>query len=205
MRLRTWAPVRRLGAALEAAGSGARRVAGFYGGVAQALPVHRALMLLTVAAFAAQSKAGAAAMYAGARVNVAILNGGQWHRLVSPVFLHGGGMHLASNLFSLYRIGPLVESAYGPARTALLYMLSGIGGNLAGLAFGPLRGMSVGASGAVFGMMGGAVAFALGNRQRLGRYSDAIVTNVGQVRAAAADGCRSERRLESFKLHTARI
>ena len=101
------------------------------------------MMLLTLGAFGAQNSAPRAAMIAGARVNAAI-DAGQWHRLVSPLFLHGGGMHLFSNLFSLWRVGPLVEASFGPLRTLLIYLLSGLGGNFAGLAFGAKQGMSIG-------------------------------------------------------------
>jgi membrane associated rhomboid family serine protease len=145
-----------------------------------AIPVHIALMVTTALAFGAQSTAPKVAMAAGARMNAAVING-QWHRMVSPVFLHGGAMHLLSNLFSLWRVGPLVESSFGPARTILLYLLSGVGGTLAGLAFGSPRVTSVGASGAVFGMMGAAGGFVLRNKRTLGTYGDMVLTNVGQV------------------------
>ena len=43
-----------------------------------------------------------------------MIRGGQWHNLVSPMFLHGSTMHLFSNCYSLWRLGPLAEQAYGP-------------------------------------------------------------------------------------------
>lgn len=145
----------------------------------RAIPFHKGVMVLSLLAFGAQKSSPRAAMIAGARINSAIL-GGQWHRLVSPVFLHGGAMHLFSNLFSLWRVGPLVEAAYGPARTAVLYLLSGVGGNLAGLWFSSNpRGMSIGASGAVFGMMGAVVGYVGRNSRALGSYGTMLLQNVG--------------------------
>lgn len=180
MRLRTSGPVRRGADAITRFLGGGASAASFYQRAAASLPVHVAAALLTLLAYGAQSYAPRAAMYGGARVNAAIDNG-QWHRLVSPVFLHGGFMHLASNLFSLWRVGPLVESAFGPARAWLLYLLSGIAGNLAGLAWGEARGMSVGASGAVFGMIGATGGFVFRNKRALGSYGDMLLSNAGQI------------------------
>lgn len=180
LRLRTSGPVRyvtdffdRLVGGVSGSGRAAGRAAG-------ALPVHGAAALLTAFAYAAQSYAPRAAMAGGARVN-ALIDSGQWHRLVSPVLLHGSFMHLLSNLFSLWRIGPLVQTSFGPARMWLLYLSSGITGNLAGLAWGPARGMSVGASGAVFGMIGATGGYVLRNRRALGSYGDALLSNAGQI------------------------
>lgn len=90
-------------------------------------------------------------------------------------------MHLLSNLFSLWRVGPLVENAFGPACAYLLYLLCGISGNVVGLAFGSGNGMSVGASGAVFGMMGATGGYVVRNKRALGRYGDMLLQNVGQI------------------------
>ena len=147
LRIRQSGPVRKTFGAVADLFGQAGALAVFLRGAVSIVPFYGMMMAMLCFAFALQQSAPRAAMLAGARVNSAIQNG-QWHRLVSPVFLHGGGMHLASNLFSLYRVGPLVEAALGPARAALLYLLSGIGGNLAGLWFGASRGMSIGASGA---------------------------------------------------------
>jgi|UniRef100_A0A7S3ETH6 membrane associated rhomboid family serine protease len=114
-------------------------------------------------------------------MNAAILYGGQWHRLISPIFLHGGWYHLFANSFSLLRIGPLVENLYGPGRTILIYLLAGVGGNVAGLLFGDPRVPSVGASGSVLGLMGAVAAYVLRNKRQLGRSGDALLTQVGQL------------------------
>ena len=180
MRLRQSGPVRRSWGALTSFAGGIASTVSSCRQAVEAVPVHGGLMLVTLAAYGVQNAAPRAAMLAGARNNAAI-NAGQWHRLVSPVLLHGGGMHLLSNLFSLWRVGPLVQSAYGPARALCLYLLSGIGGNLAGLAWGAPRGMSVGASGAVFGLIGATGGHVLRNKRALGSYGDALLQNVGYL------------------------
>ena len=180
MRLRTSGPVRRGVDAVTRVFGGATSAAGFYQRAVAALPMHVATSLLMLLAFGAQSYAPQAAMVGGARVNM-LIDRGQWHRLVSPVFLHGGFMHLFSNLFSLWRVGPLVTASFGAGRAWLLYLGSGVAGSLAGLAWGAARGMSVGASGAVFGMMGATGGYVFRNKRALGSYGDALLTNVGQI------------------------
>jgi len=157
-----------------------QRCVQFYNDVLASLPLSRLILLLTLAAYAAQQSAGKAAMYAGARINGFILQG-QWHRLFSPMFLHGSLMHLLSNSYSLWRLGPLAEGAFGKERLLLIYLLSGVGGNLLGLYYGSARSISVGASGAVFGLMGAVAAFALRNKRSLGAYSDSLLSGVGQT------------------------
>ena len=183
LRFRQSGPIRKtVGAAMDFFGE-AGALARFLRGAVSVFPFYGMMMVALLVAFGLQQSAPRAAMVAGARVNAAILRGGQWHRLVSPVFLHGGGMHLASNLFSLFRVGPLVEASYGAGRAALLYLLSGIGGNVAGLYFGAAQGMSVGASGAVFGLMGATGGYVLRNKVALGRYGDMLLRNVLQILA----------------------
>lgn len=97
------------------------------------------------------------------------------------MFLHHGVFHILSNCYFLTRIGPLAEGAYGRERFLLLYLLSGVGGNLFGLWFGPASSISVGASGAVFGLMGAVGAYALRNKKALGRSSETMLQGVGQV------------------------
>lgn len=162
-RLRTSAPVRY---ALSALDDGRRSIYAtqrFFVELATALPTNRIMLALIAAAYALQSALGKAMLLAGARMNEYILYGGQWHRLVTPMWLHGSVMHLLSNAYSLFYLGPSAERVFGSEGFLLIFLLSGIGGNLLGLRFGALRGMSVGASGAVFGLMGGLVGYALKN------------------------------------------
>nr|WP_026104860.1 rhomboid family intramembrane serine protease [Heyndrickxia coagulans] len=87
----------------------------------------------------------------GAKYNPLIMEGQYW-RLIMPVFIHIGIMHLFMNSLSLYYIGPLVERIYGKARFALIYLFAGFTGCLASFLFSPS--LSAGASGAIFGLFG---------------------------------------------------
>jgi rhomboid protease GluP len=106
----------------------------------------------------------------GAKTN-ALLNQGEWFRLVTPIFIHIGLIHLASNSYVLWIIGPQVERLYGSARFMLLYLLTGIGGVFGSyLGHLSLRDSSVpsaGASGAIFGLFGVVAVFGYKYRREL--------------------------------------
>ncbi|WP_170289381.1 rhomboid family intramembrane serine protease [Metabacillus lacus] len=87
----------------------------------------------------------------GAKENTLLLNG-EWWRLVAPVFLHIGFLHLMMNTLALLYIGGAVERMFGSRRFLFIYLLSGIAGTLASFAFSPF--VSAGASGAIFGCFG---------------------------------------------------
>jgi len=76
---------------------------------------------------------------------------------VSSMFLHGGLVHIAFNAWELWTLGRLTERFVGAASFALIYLLSGIAGNLASLLINPIQ-VSVGASGAIFGAAGALVS-----------------------------------------------
>jgi len=76
---------------------------------------------------------------------------GPW-RLIMGTFLHGGLLHIGMNMFVLLDIAPVVEELYGSARFLFLYVACGIGGSLCSTFFG--RAPSVGASGAILGIVG---------------------------------------------------
>jgi rhomboid protease GluP len=86
---------------------------------------------------------------------------GQWYRLVSAGFLHGGLMHVGVNSFVLYLLGGQTERVLGSVRFLLLYTVALLAGSFASLQFLG-NGMSVGASGAVWGLLGAQVALAYG-------------------------------------------
>jgi rhomboid protease GluP len=91
---------------------------------------------------------------AGALVRSRVLAGEYW-RMLSATMLHGSGEHLFGNCVALYILGLAGEHALGARRFLLLYVASGLAGSLASVLTGP--GPSVGASGAIFGLMGGVV------------------------------------------------
>ena len=73
-------------------------------------------------------------------------------RLLTCTFLHAGLLHLGLNCFALYSIGPDVEAVMGYSTFAAIYLLSGLGGSIASFLFSDL--VTVGASGAIFGLLG---------------------------------------------------
>lgn len=94
----------------------------------------------------------------GANYGPAVAEGAYW-RLLSSVFLHGGALHVANNMVILWLLGELLEKPVGTARLALIYLLTGLGSSLASLAW-HTETVSVGASGAIFGLMGATLVLA---------------------------------------------
>lgn len=89
-------------------------------------------------------------------------------RLVTSIFLHNGIFHLILNMYALYILGPQLESFFGKIKFAIIYLLSGIAGNLLSLLFLANNTVSVGASGAIFGLMGALLYFGYHYRVYLG-------------------------------------
>ncbi|WP_110926391.1 rhomboid family intramembrane serine protease [Bacillus massiliglaciei] len=89
----------------------------------------------------------------GTGVNLYIENG-QWWRLATPIFLHGSFTHLLLNSFSLAIFGPGLEKLIGSARFILFFLTAGILASAATYLFHPLTYSHVGASGAIFGVLG---------------------------------------------------
>jgi membrane associated rhomboid family serine protease len=99
---------------------------------------------------------------------------GQYYRLLTAAFLHGGFLHIALNMFALYLFGPTLEEALGRGRFLALYLVSALGGSAASYAFSAPSQGSLGASGAIFGLLG---AFFIVNR-RLGRDNSGLLVLV---------------------------
>jgi membrane associated rhomboid family serine protease len=81
---------------------------------------------------------------------------GEWWRLLTAAFLHYGPIHLAMNMLALLWIGRPLEDALGPLRYAMLYVVSGLAGSAGALLLSPDKAV-VGASGAIFGILGAAI------------------------------------------------
>ncbi|KAK3236866.1 hypothetical protein CYMTET_53020, partial [Cymbomonas tetramitiformis] len=82
---------------------------------------------------------------------------GEYWRLFSANFLHAGVLHLALNCFALGQLGPQVEGAFGSARFAFIYLSAGLSGSLASFLLSD--DITVGASGALFGLLGALAAY----------------------------------------------
>lgn len=96
----------------------------------------------------------------GALVPALVADGEAW-RLLTSIFLHSGFAHLAMNMISLYFLGSFAELQFGRSRFFALYFVSGIAGGLAYLYFGSFTAPAVGASGAIFGLLGGVFGYAI--------------------------------------------
>jgi membrane associated rhomboid family serine protease len=86
----------------------------------------------------------------------ATIANGEYYRLITAGFLHAGLLHLAFNMFSLWILGGLLEPAVGRLRFGLIYFVSLLAGSFGALLLEPTA-PTVGASGAIFGLMGAAV------------------------------------------------
>lgn len=92
----------------------------------------------------------------GANYGLLIRNG-EYYRLITSAFLHIGLLHLLVNSYALYVIGPQIESFFGKTKYIIIYLVSAIFGNLLSMLF--TDGISAGASGAIFGLLGSMLYF----------------------------------------------
>lgn len=90
---------------------------------------------------------------------------GEWYRLITAMFLHYGVIHLLLNMYALWILGRNLEASLGPARFLGLYLISGLGGNVAAYLISAPNAATAGASTAIFGLF--AALFVVG--RRLGR------------------------------------
>src|SRR4029077_21253257 len=127
-------------------------------------PVTIALLAAIVVVYVLQLATGDALTAAGANYGPAVRAGGYW-RLVTSMFLHGSILHLALNGWALYQLGALFEILVGSPRMLLVYFATGLAGSLVSAWFSQVP--SVGASGAIFGLLGALIAFLLRRRGAL--------------------------------------
>ncbi len=113
----------------------------------------------------------------GVKYNPAIIAGEYW-RLITPVFLHGSFLHAAVNLYALAIIGTGIERMYGPYRFLALYFITAFSGNVFSFVFSPNP--SLGASTAIFGLLGAQIVLVLQNRKLFGsRYRSILINSLG--------------------------
>ena len=90
----------------------------------------------------------------GALVGALIYTDGEWYRMVTAMFLHASLLHLAFNMLALFWLGTVVEQALGTWRFLLIYFVSGLAGSAGALVLSDPTAVTVGASGAIYGIMG---------------------------------------------------
>ena len=134
----------------------------------QSLVVVPVLILLNVAVFGytvAQARSlgsnGNSQLFQDWQLWPPIVAGGEWWRLFTAGFLHSGPVHIALNMMALYLLGRELEPLLGRIRFTAIYLISLLGGSASVFLFGDERIPVAGASGAVFGLMGGIVVVVL--------------------------------------------
>jgi membrane associated rhomboid family serine protease len=108
---------------------------------------------------AATLEGGGSLINDGGLFGPAISQGGEWYRIVTSGFLHAGPLHLFLNMFVLYILGGILEPAIGPLRLVGIYFVSLLAGSVGALLLTPDE-VTVGASGAVYGLMAATVLIA---------------------------------------------
>lgn len=86
---------------------------------------------------------------------------GAWWKLLSPVFTHVEIWHIATNMLALFVLGPIVEAAFGRTRFLAIYLAGGLGGSVCALWLASPGSSGVGASGALFGLLGALVVMSV--------------------------------------------
>ena len=99
---------------------------------------------------------------------------GEWWRLFTAMFLHGGMTHLLMNMFSLYLVGRGAEMYFDTKSYLSIYLFSGLLGGLVSIYMHPAS-VGVGASGAIFGVFGALAGFFLAHRDKIATHSRAFM------------------------------
>ena len=111
----------------------------------------------------------------GVKDNALIIRGQLW-RLFTPMFLHGGLLHIGFNMYALYLFGPGLERHYGHWRFLILYLLSGFAGNVMSFLFSAAP--SLGSSTAIFGLLSAEAVFLYQNRKIFGGVAQRALINI---------------------------
>lgn len=162
-------------------GSRAGRITRGTSGVHTNIPVVTILLILiNVIVFLFEEGTGGstgenAVVLYGAQYTPYIIDGHQWWRLFTSIFIHFGISHIFSNMISLSYCGWSLERQYGRIRYLILYLASGIGGNILSLCMDMADGnysLSAGASGAIFGLIGAYAGAAVIDRRKTNRRAN---------------------------------
>ncbi|MBI2776319.1 MAG: rhomboid family intramembrane serine protease [Chloroflexi bacterium] len=144
-----------------------------------AVPLAYVILGLTVVvSFLALSNDGLE-VFRGLELDKAKLAGGELYRLVTASLVHVNIVHLALNMYALYLLGPLVEGIWGTPTFGLFYVLTAVAASTASFFFSPME--SVGASGAIFGLVGVLLAGTRVHHPVLDARARAIVPQLGTI------------------------
>jgi membrane associated rhomboid family serine protease len=116
-------------------------------------PVTKFLSISLIAIFLLQELTGTLLVKSFA-LFAPLVTSSEWWRLITAGFLHGSIIHLLFNVYILWVIGSQLESIVGNVKFIIIYFVSLLGGSLASYLFSPFGSYSIGASGAIFGLMG---------------------------------------------------
>ena len=103
---------------------------------------------------------------------------GQWWRLFTAGFLHGSILHLLFNVYILWILGSQLESILGKRKFIIIYFVSLMGGSIASFLFSPFGTYSIGASGAIFGLMGAMLVVGRKKRLDISQVAVLVILNV---------------------------
>lgn len=110
-----------------------------------------------------------------------LISEGQYWRFIACVFLHANLMHLGVNAFSLFIFGPTAEIFFGRIKFLVIYLISGVGGSITSYVFIDPRSIGVGASGAVFGVLGSIAVYYYLNQHIYGKYGRGMMGGIGLI------------------------
>lgn len=99
-----------------------------------------------------------------------VVDGGEYYRLLTSIFMHFGIRHIANNMLVLFILGDNMERALGSIKYLVFYLFCGVGANIVSMYLGmndPVQAVGAGASGAIFGVIGGLLYAVLVNKGRL--------------------------------------
>ncbi|TAK02460.1 MAG: rhomboid family intramembrane serine protease [Chloroflexota bacterium] len=148
-------------------------------GTGPALPLAYVILGITVVLSFYTESSGGRELQAALALDKAALAAGEIYRLLSVVLVHGGVLHLLFNMYGLYLLGPLVEGMWGTWTFAAFYLLTAAAASTASFVFSPFD--SVGASGAIFGLVGVLMAGTRVHNAVLDRRARAIVPQLGTL------------------------
>lgn len=134
---------------------------------------------------------GEAVYNKGALITYKVLMDGEFYRIFTAMFLHAGTEHIVNNMLMLATVGAIVEQYTGHGFFFILYIISGIFGNLLSMAYelrNNLNWISVGASGAIMGIVGFLVVWIIINRQRFVK-NKSLMMRIGLLTIFLVNAC----------------